>query len=184
MVEENEKFKFKYDWFSYNIPNWETHLHHLKNEKINVLEIGSFEGRSTQMLNENIKMTGKERQIEVMKSISLNALTKLNHESKIKFDFIYIDGSHVASNVLADATLAWNLLKDGGIMIFDDYEWGRYKEEYNNPKIAIDAFIKCYNPEIEIIHKGYQISEIDDFPGHMRQIIMKFFGINDYKILL
>ncbi|CAG8741307.1 12921_t:CDS:1, partial [Dentiscutata heterogama] len=126
--------------------------------------------------------------------ISLNALTKLNYESKIKFDFIYIDGSHVASNVLADAILAWNLLKDGGIMIFDDYEWDRYKEEYNNPKIAIDAFIKCYNPQIEIIHKGYQItikkiirerkqSEIDDFPGHMRQIIMKFFGINDYKIL-
>ncbi|CAG8728198.1 17052_t:CDS:1, partial [Dentiscutata heterogama] len=47
MLEENEKFKFNYDWFSYNIHNWENHLHHLKNEKINVLEIGSFEGRST-----------------------------------------------------------------------------------------------------------------------------------------
>ncbi|CAG8834154.1 30978_t:CDS:1, partial [Racocetra persica] len=148
MAVENKKFKFTYDWFSYNIHSWKKHLFQLKNEKINVLEIGAFEGRATVWIleelfknpesklisidpfddvlvddkvnvksyettfYENIKMTGKEKQIEVMKSTSFEALTKLNHESKIKFDFIYIDGCHVASNVLADAVLAWNLLKD------------------------------------------------------------------------
>ncbi|CAG8852592.1 30937_t:CDS:1, partial [Gigaspora margarita] len=146
MQEKNEKFKFTYDWFDFNIPNWKKQLLHLKNEKINVLEIGSFEGRSTvwileELFNnpesklisidsfddihytqfvknyeaifyENIKMTGKEKQVEVMKSLSLDALVKLNYEKKIKFDFIYLDGSNVASNVSEDAVLAWNLLKD------------------------------------------------------------------------
>ncbi|CAG8645401.1 4707_t:CDS:1, partial [Cetraspora pellucida] len=75
---------------------------------------------------------------------------------------------------------------DEGIMILDDYERYRYKEEYNNPKIAIDAFIKCYEPKIDIIHKGYQIiikkvnkerkeTEIDDFPEHLKQTITKFY---------
>ncbi|RIB15460.1 hypothetical protein C2G38_1971667, partial [Gigaspora rosea] len=56
--------------------------------------------------------------------------------------------------LLTDAVLAWNLLKDGGIMIFDDYEWDRCKEEYNNTKLAINTFIKCNEPEIDVIHKG------------------------------
>ncbi|KAF0493320.1 SAM-dependent methyltransferase [Gigaspora margarita] len=221
MSEENKKFKFTYDWFTYHIQNWEKYLFHLKNENINVLEIGTFEGRSAiwileelfknsesklisidpfevdkfddsyvgdyeAMFRENVKITGKEKQVEIMKSLSLDALIKLNHESKIKFDFIHIDGSHVACDVLTDAVLAWNLLKDEGIMILDDYEMVQFKEEYNNPKIAIDAFIKCYEPKIDVIHKGYQIiikkvnrerkeTGIDDFPENFKQTIMKFY---------
>ncbi|RIB10708.1 methyltransferase domain-containing protein [Gigaspora rosea] len=229
MQETNGNYKFTYDWFKGSIPNWEKHLLHLKNEKINVLEIGAFEGRSTVWIleelfknpesklisvdpfevcflddginvknyemtfRENVKMTGKEKQSETMKSLSFEALTKLNYESKIKFDFIYIDGSHIAKNALADAVLAWNLLKDGGIMTFDDYEWDRYKEEYNNPKVAINTFIKCYEPELEVIHKGFQVTlkkvirerkqnEIDDFAGHIKQVIKKFFS--NYEDLL
>ncbi|CAH1758444.1 15413_t:CDS:2 [Entrophospora sp. SA101] len=36
----------------------------------------------------------------------------------------------------------------------DDY----FEEEYNNPRIAIDAFLKCYQTQIEIIYKRYQRS--------------------------
>ncbi|CAG8646582.1 11052_t:CDS:1, partial [Ambispora leptoticha] len=194
MQKENKKFQFTYDYFKHFVQNWEKQLSHLKNKKINVLEIGAFEGRSaTWILEElfenpesklisvdpfnksflddrvnvrnyeatfhkNIKMTGKSKQSKIMKSVSLDALIKLNYEKNIKFDFIYIDGSHVANDVLSDAVLAWNLLKEGGIMIFDDYLWDRYEEEYNNPKIAIDSFLKCYEPQIEIIHKHYQVT--------------------------
>ena len=34
-----------------------------------------------------------------------------------------MDGSHHARDVLQDAVLAWGLLRPGGYMIFDDYEW-------------------------------------------------------------
>lgn len=63
------------------------------------------------------------------------------------FDFIYIDGSHVAEDVLQDAVLAWPLLRDGGAMVFDDYYWpGR--PELETPRIAVDAFVACYARQI------------------------------------
>ena len=39
------------------------------------------------------------------------------------FDLIYIDGSHSAKDVLLDSLLAWRLLRPGGAMVWDDYEW-------------------------------------------------------------
>lgn len=32
---------------------------------------------------------------------------------------VYIDGSHAAKDVIADAVLAWALLRPGGVLIFD-----------------------------------------------------------------
>jgi predicted O-methyltransferase YrrM len=57
-----------------------------------------------------------------MKGVSQKSLDKLNYEGKIKFDFIYIDGDHTAKGTISDAIRAFSLLKEGGIMIFDDYE--------------------------------------------------------------
>ena len=49
-----EKFDFTESWFSHNIENWQCFLSHLKTEKINVLEIGAFEGESTTWILENL----------------------------------------------------------------------------------------------------------------------------------
>ncbi|EXX65132.1 SAM-dependent methyltransferase [Rhizophagus irregularis] len=105
----------------------------------------------------NIKESGKELQVEIIKNNSFDALTKLNYEKRMKFDFIYIDGSHIACDVLSDAVLSWNLLKDGGIMILDDYEWDYFEEEFNNPRIAIDSFLKSYQQHLEVIFKRFQV---------------------------
>lgn len=43
---------------------------------------------------------------------------------------------------MEDAVLGWNLLKEGRIMIFDDYEWDNMKEEFNNPHLAYWCFLK------------------------------------------
>jgi len=107
---------------------------------------------------ENIRKSGHESQVEIIKNNSFAALTELNQQSPTKFDFIYIDGSHTACDVLSDAVLCWNLLKERGILIFDDYEWDYYEEEYNNPRLAVDAFLKCYQQQIEIIYKRYQVA--------------------------
>jgi len=77
-------------------------------------------------------------------------------EYKITFDFIYIDGSHIAKDVLTDACMAWPLLKTGGIMVFDDYLWGNPRDVLHRPKAAIDAFTTLFAEELEIIHVGYQ----------------------------
>ena len=46
---------FTQDWFSHNIPNWEKWLYQLKGKShLRFLEIGSYEGRATRWLLENI----------------------------------------------------------------------------------------------------------------------------------
>lgn len=57
------------------------------------------------------------------------------------YDFIYIDGDHTASAVLADAAMAFYYLKPGGILAFDDYEWTPdSKEPMDSPRPAINFF--------------------------------------------
>jgi hypothetical protein len=48
-------------------------------------------------------------------------------------------------------------LKNGGIMIFDDYEWDLYEDQALNPRIAIDAWLRCFAGQYELIHQGYQV---------------------------
>ena len=53
--QEQIKYIFTVDWFSRNIPAWTHYLKELKNKpNLNFLEIGSFQGRSTVWLLENI----------------------------------------------------------------------------------------------------------------------------------
>ena len=73
------------------------------------------------------------------------------------YAFIYIDGSHIAKDVLTDACMAWPLLTAGGIMVFDDYMWGAPRDILHRPKPAIDAFCNIFAEEAEIVHIGYQL---------------------------
>lgn len=72
--------------------------------------------------------------------------------------FAIVDGSHQAADVLEDAVLSWRLLKSGGVMIFDDYAWTGQGHancaETDKPRIAVNAFIDVYRPEI--LQMGYQ----------------------------
>ena len=77
--------------------------------------------------------------------------------TKPKYDFIYIDGSHIAKDVLTDACMAWPLLKQGGIMVFDDYMWGEPRDILHRPKPAIDAFVNLFAEEVDMVHMGYQL---------------------------
>lgn len=73
------------------------------------------------------------------------------------YDFIYIDGSHIAKDVLTDACMAWPLLKPKGLMVFDDYMWGNPRDILHRPKPAIDTFCNLFAEEAEIVHVGYQL---------------------------
>lgn len=70
-------------------------------------------------------------------------------------DFIYIDGSHQAPDVLADAVLAFRLLKVGGHLVFDDYIWSEVlpygQDPIRCPKPAIDAFTTLYCRRLQIL---------------------------------
>lgn len=72
------------------------------------------------------------------------------------FDFIYIDGSHIAKDVLTDACMAWPMLKKGGLMVFDDYMWGDTRDILHRPKLAIDAFVNIFAEELQLVGWGAQ----------------------------
>jgi hypothetical protein len=64
------------------------------------------------------------------------------------FDFIYVDGSHQAPDVLADAFLSFRLLRENGVIAFDDYLWQEALpdgiDSIRCPKLAIDAFTNIH----------------------------------------
>jgi hypothetical protein len=70
---------------------------------------------------------------------------------------IYIDGSHLGQDVLVDAVLAFDLLKIGGIMVFDDYNWFTNWASDIRPGVAIDSFVTMYRHQLEFVHRGYQL---------------------------
>ena len=91
------------------------------------------------------------------KGPSLQCLAKLISDGfSERFDLVYIDGSHSAPDVLADAVLSFPLLKVGGTMIFDDYTWrhtlGASQDPLDVPKPAIDTFLNIYFHKMSIVH--------------------------------
>jgi len=116
--------------------------------------------------NRSIAVTGRDIEIYKVKRTSVeqfatmltaNVLTELAGARQGGLDFIYIDGSHQAPDVLTDACMAWPLLKQGGLMVFDDYMWGNPRDALHRPKIAIDAFTNIFGETVGIIHVGYQL---------------------------
>ena len=64
-------------------------------------------------------------------------------------------GSHQAPDVLSDAVLSFSLLREGGVIAFDDYLWAEDmsygRDPLRCPKPAIDAFINIYFRKVEVI---------------------------------
>lgn len=111
----------------------------------------------------NIKKATSKHGVSNVQKIKEKSTYALAHQMRwLKaedqlFDFIYIDGSHTAPDVLADAVMAWKLLRMHGIMIFDDYLWGDPRMPLSRPKIAIDAFMNIYGGEINVMNIGLQM---------------------------
>jgi predicted O-methyltransferase YrrM len=156
---------------------------------VRVLEIGVFEGRSTCWLLENIltganstvdcvdtfsggmehhglDMDAVRSRFESNTAPWRDRVTlHVGHSAQIlptlpgPYDIIYVDGSHAACDVLADAVLAWVLAGSDAVMIFDDYRWPYYPDQpWLRPQMAIEAFIQCFAGWHEVLHVDYQVA--------------------------
>lgn len=192
------EYQFTKDWFNWAPEVWKQLIPLLPGRK-QFLEIGSFEGRSTVWIVENMMEDdgeiycidtwegGEEHSAEDMGAVEARfrhnrsvLMDKFNRRhistqkctsteglaewltpsaapEAVVFDFIYIDGSHIAKDVLTDACMAWPLLKPKGLMVFDDYMWGNPRDILHRPKPAIDAFCNLFAEEADIVHVGYQL---------------------------
>jgi predicted O-methyltransferase YrrM len=77
--------------------------------------------------------------------------------NKARFDFIYVDGSHKPKQIILDAIHAFDSLKSGGILAFDDYLGAMELEMHSRPKLALDFFQDLFPGQLEILVKNYQI---------------------------
>lgn len=162
--------------------HWLESLSHLRDKpNVRLLEVGSFEGGSAIWFLENILThptatitcidpflrAGSEARFDhnVRVAASGSKLIKVKGRSESLmpameqegYDAIYVDGNHDALNVLMDAVAGWRLLKDGGIMIFDDYQWRPDRPPTARPQMAIDLFLGVMSPGLTLLHKDYQV---------------------------
>jgi predicted O-methyltransferase YrrM len=73
------------------------------------------------------------------------------------YDLIYVDGSHHSDDVIVDAIKCFEMLKVGGLLIFDDYFWKYYDKEIDNPAGAINSFVRLKRHQLEIVCFDYQL---------------------------
>jgi predicted O-methyltransferase YrrM len=103
----------------------------------------------------NIAALGRPNAVQKMSGDSQDILRKLPTTA---YDFIYIDGAHNAAAVLEDAVLSWGLLRAGGIMTFDDYQWSLAPQLLDRPKLAIDAFLSVFQGKYKLLDKQSQVT--------------------------
>ena len=72
------------------------------------------------------------RRVEKRKGGSETVLPEFGIAGR-RFDLAYIDGSHMAADVYRDAALTWPLMKSGGVILFDDYEWDLIELNLSGP---------------------------------------------------
>ena len=101
--------------------------------------------------------------VRKMKARSRDVLASLlaDGRSAGTFDVAYVDGSHAARDVIGDGVMCWELLRRGGVVVFDDYRWDRVMGDAIPPKrcprMAVDAFLGMFEDELVVLERGYQV---------------------------
>jgi predicted O-methyltransferase YrrM len=180
---KSQQFSFTADWVSMQVEHWRRDFAKFAGcPDVRMLEIGSFEGRSAVWFLENVLTHPTSRLICVDPFCDPRAEARFDHNMKLckagarldkrrelsekvlpglepaSFDLVYVDGSHRAAAVLLDAMLGWELLKPGGVLTFDDYEWEPGYPPEDRPELAIDLFLGSHAGRYDILHRGYQIT--------------------------
>ena len=175
-------FEFNDDHFTYLIPNLEL-CKNILGPIEHAIEIGNHEGRSACWIVENMlsptgqlccidpfnslptktlfeqnisKAVSNMQSYKIMTDYSYVALARLISQRR-QFDFIYIDGAHHNHEVITDAVMSWKLLKDGGIMLFDDYFPLTDGMIPPSPKTAIDSFQGLFYKDFELLFTNTQL---------------------------
>jgi predicted O-methyltransferase YrrM len=169
-------------WFNDHIEKWNTFFPFMK-EKPNVcLEIGAYHGASSVYIAENFCKNDNShlyimdinesehfksnissyKNVTFIKGESRDSFKYFNHNGVNKefLDFVYIDGSHMSCHVLEDAINSFYCLKNGGIIIFDDYLGGLEQEPHLQVKLGVDAFMSAFHKHLILFMNDYQIGFI------------------------
>jgi predicted O-methyltransferase YrrM len=115
-----------------------------------VNELGEYDYATVSEFVANIETSKNVDKIFALQSDSAHGLAVLT-EMKQEFDLILIDGSHLMLDVLHDALLAFDLLKVGGTLVFDDYGCNPWSPAHGRTKEGIDAFVQVHRASLQDI---------------------------------
>jgi predicted O-methyltransferase YrrM len=181
-VPEIVTYQFRKDDVSQHVETWRALCAgFIGKPNLRCLEVGSREGLSaawfldnvlidptssitcvdkqfSPVFHKNMERGGHCDRVRAIERDSFDALVALNAAGEV-FDLIYIDADHKARACLQDGVLAFRMLRDDGLMVFDDYGWRRdLLPDWKRPDTAIDAFLACYKPHLRLLHKGFQVA--------------------------
>lgn len=172
------------DWFSPQIRHIQKTLQHVSGKVSNILEIGSFEGRSAvwflstfpearmvcvdtfqgspEHIAANMDVESLfDRFTENTRPYADRLDVRRGHSSRIlysldpeSFDVIYVDGSHTEADTLMDLVLSFGLLKRGGALLVDDYD----QPAFPGVKSAVDILVRVF--DVTVVHNAYQVHVI------------------------
>lgn len=80
-------------------------------------------------------------------------------DKKNEYDFIYIDASHEADDTFVDAYYAHKMLKEGGLLIFDDFGWKDPARPHplHSPELGVRMFFTMYEQQYKLLAQHYQV---------------------------
>jgi predicted O-methyltransferase YrrM len=166
-------------WFAQNHGKFCEILLALASRKslISIVEIGSLQGMSACYMvdllsdvcefeitcidpdfqpefSQNVQLSRRPNSLKAIPGTSQDILRTLRPDS---FDFIHIDGWHVAPQVFLDGLYAMNVCAAGAYIVFDDY----LKEDQTNKgqtvQIGALAFRRLFEPHLHTEHEGRQL---------------------------
>ena len=169
-------YKFSRNYFKHNPAIWFEifNKNFLLNKKVNVLEIGTFEGMSFLYFqkylqleniycvdlieNENFKFN-KEK-FDNYKFFKTSSDVFFQKKIDIIFDIIYVDGSHYVIDVYNDLINSNKYLKENGILIIDDLlldiDFRRNKKYFNEVMSGVFKFLN-EKFKYKILYVGHQL---------------------------
>jgi predicted O-methyltransferase YrrM len=111
----------------------------------------------------NIAKSDNAAKIEIVKGCSWDVFPELNRRfgGEAWIDVLYIDGAHDSASVARDTTLYVPMVKEGGIVIFDDYG-------HPDVRRGVDGALNAFASMELAIYSGWQlickVSKIADSP--------------------
>jgi predicted O-methyltransferase YrrM len=181
-------YKYSHNWFLESEIKRELFHHLDKSTQNKILEIGCFEGLSSVFFADNfldnpnssltcvdpfLTIDNNDHSVFLQNNEEMSFdfnISNCKHSNKITihkttsdiffgknnqtFNFVYIDGCHEPDFIKRDMERSFHFLEKNGIMWMDDYHGGDGIRIKNTMK----TFLKEYNGQYELIHKGYQLA--------------------------
>lgn len=144
-------FGSEVDIVATSIDSWDGGDEHKQSK----LDMNSVEQCFDHVTNLCRKLLPGHAKLEKLKGYSDDGLRHLSDRKKF-YDLILVDAGHKAKEVLVDLVHSWGLLRDGGVMILDDYTWMpmhhvEHGHLLESPRLGIDSFINCFHDELTIV---------------------------------